>query len=229
MTMNFVEGEVLLVDKALEWTSFDVVKSLRNSILKKIGQKKLKVGHAGTLDPLATGLLIVCTGKKTKQIQYYQDADKVYEGVLTLGATRPSQDMETEIDQHFPLDNIEEKDIYRLAKKFEGEIQQVPPLFSAVKINGVRAYQFARDNQEVELKKRTVTIHSFTIKKIALPDIHFEIKCSKGTYIRSLARDFGAELNNGAYLSSLRRTAIGDFKIEDALSIEKIKEIITAI
>jgi tRNA pseudouridine55 synthase len=225
---NFKEGEVLLVDKDSGWTSFDVVNSLRYSILKSLKQKKIKVGHAGTLDPLATGLLIICTGKKTKEIDKYQAADKVYEGIITLGGVRPSMDMETEITETFDISEITEDDILRVAKSFEGRQQQTPPAFSAVKVDGVRAYQLARDNKEVELKKRDITIHYFKVKKIELPDIHFEVKCSKGTYIRSLARDFGERLNNGAYLKSLRRTAIGSFSVDDALTVAKIKEIIKA-
>lgn len=226
MSFNFIEGEVLLVDKDLTWTSFDVVKSIRNSILKKLNVKKIKVGHAGTLDPLATGLLIVCTGKKTKDIDLYQAADKVYTGTITIGATRPSFDMETEINQTFDYKHITNDNIIAAAKTFEGVIEQVPPLFSAIKVNGVRAYHLARDNQEVELKQRPVNIHYFKITKIELPDVHFEIKCSKGTYIRSIARDFGLELDNGAFLSALRRTSIGIFSVDDALPVAKIKDII---
>ena len=226
MTFNFVEGEVLLVDKDPEWTSFDVVKSLRNSILKTLNQKRIKVGHAGTLDPLATGLLIVCTGKKTKQIDRYQGADKIYEGIITIGGTRPSYDMETEITETFNTTNLSEEDIIKTAQSFEGDILQTPPMFSAVKVDGVRAYQLARENQEVKLKQREVKIHYFNITKIEMPDVHFEIKCSKGTYIRSIARDLGLTLNNGAYLKSLRRTHIGDFSVDDALKVGKIKEII---
>jgi len=228
MMFNFKEGEVLLVDKDLEWTSFDVVKSIRNSILKSLNQKKIKVGHAGTLDPLATGLLIVCTGKKTKQIDLYQGADKIYEGIITLGGIRPSYDMETEITENFDISEISEENIKKTAQLFEGEILQTPPMYSAVKIDGVRAYQLARENQEVKLKQRQIKIHYFQITKIEIPDVHFKIKCSKGTYIRSLARDFGLELNNGAYLKSLRRTHIGEFCVDDALKVDKIKEIITA-
>lgn len=228
MIFDFVEGEVLLVDKALTWTSFDVVKSLRNTILKSLNQRrKIKVGHAGTLDPLATGLLIVCTGKKTKSIDQYQAADKVYEGIITLGATTPSYDLEKEVDQTFDVAHISEADILAAAKTFEGDIEQVPPMFSAIRINGKRAYHYAREDQEVELKKRQIHLDYFKVTKIEMPDVHFEIKCSKGTYIRSIARDFGLELNNGAHLKSLRRTAIGDFKVDDALSVDKIKEIIT--
>ena len=228
MIFDFKEGEVLLVDKDPDWTSFDVVKSIRNSILKTLNQKKIKVGHAGTLDPLATGLLIICTGKKTKQIDLYQGADKIYEGVITLGGIRPSYDMETEITESFDTSKINEKEINKTAKLFEGEILQTPPMYSAVKIDGVRAYRLARENQEVKLKQRQIKIHYFQITKIEIPDVYFKIKCSKGTYIRSLARDFGLELNNGAYLKSLRRTHIGEFCVDDALKVNKIKEIIAA-
>jgi tRNA pseudouridine55 synthase len=224
--MDFIKGEVLLVDKAREWTSFDVIKSVRNSIKKALNLHRIKVGHAGTLDPLATGLLIVCTGKMTKQIDHFQAEDKVYTGTITLGAVRPSYDLETEITETFPYEHISEEQIYKAAQTLTGDLEQVPPMFSAIKINGVRAYHFARENQEIELKKRSIHIHKFEITGIELPEVHFEIKCSKGTYIRSLARDFGVELNNGAHLSALRRTAIGEFKVEDALTVEKVKEII---
>lgn len=229
MNLDFINGEVILVDKSLDWTSFDVVKSIRNSIKKRLNIKKIKVGHAGTLDPLATGLLIVCTGSKTKEIDSYQAADKTYTGIITIGATRPSFDLETEIDQEFDYNHITEEELYSAAKTFEGEIMQSPPLYSAVKVDGVRAYQLARDNQTVELKKRPVTIHQFKITEINLPNIHFEIKCTKGTYIRSLARDFGLALNNGAHLSALRRTAIGKFSVDNALKIDEIKEKIHAL
>ena len=170
----------------------------------------------------------MCTGKKTKQIDLYQGADKIYEGIITLGGIRPSYDMETEITESFDTSDINEEQIKNTAQLFEGEILQTPPMYSAVKIDGVRAYRLARENQEVKLKQRQIKIHYFQITKIEIPDIHFKIKCSKGTYIRSLARDFGLELNNGAYLKSLRRTHIGEFCVDDALKVEKIKEIIAA-
>lgn len=218
----FAEGEVLLVDKPKTWTSFDVVGKLRNT-MKPL---KLKVGHAGTLDPLATGLLIICTGKLTKQIDSFQAQDKEYTGIITLGATTPSYDLETEIDETFDTSNITEEKILEAVKSFIGEIQQFPPAHSALKINGERVYEKARRGEEVELKSRTVTISSFEIEKIEMPHVHFRIKCSKGTYIRSIANDFGKLLNNGSHLSELRRTMSGDFHVDNAWNLE---DLITAI
>ncbi|MCA5004812.1 tRNA pseudouridine(55) synthase TruB [Sphingobacterium bovistauri] len=218
----FAEGEVLLVDKPVTWTSFDVVGKLRNT-MKPL---KLKVGHAGTLDPLATGLLIVCTGKLTKQIDSFQAEHKEYTGTITLGATTPSYDLETEIDQTFDITNITENDIIAAAKTFEGEIEQFPPAHSALKINGERVYEKARRGEEVELKARKVTITLFEIEKIEMPNIFFKIKCSKGTYIRSIANDFGKVLNNGSYLSSLRRTMSGNFHVDQAWNLEELIEAI---
>ncbi len=225
---DFAKGEVLLVDKEMEWTSFDVVKSIRGSLRKKYNIKRFKVGHAGTLDPLATGLLLVCTGKATKTIDGLQAQDKVYTGSIFLGGTTPSFDKETEIDKEFPIDHITEEQILKTTKVFEGEIEQVPPMYSALKINGKRAYLYARNNEEVVMKARKVHIHYFKITKIELPEVFFEVKCSKGTYIRSLARDFGLELNSGGYLSSLRRTKIGNYSVDEALNVNQIKDIISA-
>lgn len=219
---SFAEGEILLVDKPLTWTSFDVIGKLRNT-MKPL---KLKVGHAGTLDPLATGLLIICTGKLTKKIDTFQAEDKEYTGVITLGATTPSYDLETEIDQTFDISAITEEQILAAAKSFEGEQEQLPPAHSAVKIKGERVYEKARRGEDVELKPRKITISSFVIEKIEMPNVHFRIKCSKGTYIRSIAHDFGKALNNGAHLSSLRRTMSGDFHVDDAW---KLDELIKAI
>lgn len=219
---SFAEGEILLVDKPLAWTSFDVVGKLRNT-MKPL---KLKVGHAGTLDPLATGLLIICTGKLTKKIDTFQAEDKEYTGIITLGATTPSYDLETEIDQTFDISAITEEEILAVAKSFEGEQEQLPPAHSAVKIKGERVYEKARRGEDVELKPRKITISSFGIEKIEMPNVHFRIKCSKGTYIRSIAHDFGKALNNGAHLSSLRRTMSGDFHVDDAW---KLDELIKAI
>lgn len=215
---SFAEGELLLVDKPLTWTSFDVVGKLRNT-MKPL---KLKVGHAGTLDPLATGLLIVCTGKLTKKIDLIQAEDKEYTGTITLGATTPSFDLETEVNQSFDISSISEQDIINTAKSFEGDLDQFPPAHSAVQINGERAYEKARRGEEVELKSRRVFIHEFEIEKIELPNIFFRIKCSKGTYIRSIANDFGLRLNNGAHLSSLRRTMSGDYHVNKAWSLEEL-------
>ncbi|WP_286726573.1 MULTISPECIES: tRNA pseudouridine(55) synthase TruB [Sphingobacterium] len=215
---NFAEGEMLLIDKPLTWTSFDVVGKVRNSI-KPL---KLKVGHAGTLDPLATGLLIVCTGKLTKKIDSYQAEDKEYTGSITLGATTPSYDLETEIDQTFSIDHITEDMIFEAAKSFEGDIQQFPPAHSAIKINGERVYEKARRGEEVEIKSRQVRINSFIIERIELPNVYFRISCSKGTYIRSLAYDFGKFLQSGSHLSSLRRTKSGDYRVENAWNLEQL-------
>lgn len=224
MAFNFIEGELLLIDKPLEWTSFDVVNFIRSFLRKKYDLKKLKVGHAGTLDPLATGLLIICTGKMTKRIDEYQGMDKVYVGQMKLGATTPSFDKETEEDSHFDIDNLEEDTLKDAAGQFIGKIEQIPPIYSAVKIDGKRAYEHARKHEKKEIKPRKVVIHDFKLLNIQLPLIDFYVKCSKGTYIRSLARDFGEALNNGAYLTALRRTQIGYFSVKDAYSLESFKE-----
>lgn len=212
---DFVAGEVLLIDKPLEWTSFQAVKKIKYRL-----QKKLKIGHAGTLDPLATGLLIICTGKQTKQIESYQGQEKEYTGIFTLGHTTPSYDLETEFNGTFPTDHITEELVKETTKQFIGEIDQLPPIFSALKVNGERMYKRAREGKEVEVKPRRITIMEFEITKFELPNIHFKVICSKGTYIRSLAYDFGKALQSGAHLSSLRRTRIGDYKIEDAYQLE---------
>ncbi len=224
MAFQFQEGEVLLIDKPLEWTSFDVVNYIRSFLRKVYDLKKLKVGHAGTLDPLATGLLIVCTGKMTKKINEYQGMDKVYVGQMKLGATTPSFDKETEEDQHFDISGITQAQLQQAAEKLTGEQEQIPPMYSAVKIDGKRAYELARKNQEGAIKSREVTIHSFQLLNTELPLIDFYVKTSKGTYIRSLVRDFGELLNNGAYLTALRRTKIGDFDVNNAWTLEKFKE-----
>lgn len=211
------EGRVLLVDKPLSWTSFDVV----NKIRKKLGIKK--VGHAGTLDPLATGLLIICTGKKTREIEQYMGLDKTYTGSMILGAESPSGDLETEPVPVADPSKLQEDQIREAARAFTGEITQVPPAHSAVKVGGIPAYRLARKGKAVELKPRTVYIREFEITAINLPEVSFSVTCSKGTYIRSLVRDFGTHLKVGAYLSALRRTRIGDFRIEDARTIEAIE------
>ncbi|OAQ41565.1 tRNA pseudouridine(55) synthase [Pedobacter psychrophilus] len=215
---NFKEGEVLLLNKPYTWTSFDVVGKLRNSF-KPL---KLKVGHAGTLDPLATGLLIICTGKLTKQIDTYQAEEKEYTGTFTLGATTPSYDLETEIDQTFDISNITEAQILDNCKHFIGDLDQFPPAHSAIKVDGERLYLKARRGEDVELKSRKVTIKEFEITKIELPEVDFRVVCTKGTYIRSLAKDFGEKLNNGAHLSKLKRTRSGNFKLEDAFEIMEL-------
>lgn len=217
---DYKEGQVILIDKPLEWTSFQVVNKVRWLIRKSFDIKKIKVGHAGTLDPLATGLLIICTGKLTKQIDTYQAQEKEYTGTFTLGATTPSYDLETEIDKTFDISEITSEKIKEATKQFLGEIRQQPPVFSALKKDGKRLYEFARSGEEVEIPFRTVTISEFEITNIELPKIGFRVVCSKGTYIRSLANDFGKALNNGAHLSSLRRTKIGKFSVENAVGIE---------
>jgi tRNA pseudouridine55 synthase len=215
---EFAEGQLLLVNKPYNWTSFDVVGKIRNAF-KPL---KLKVGHAGTLDPLATGLLIICTGKMTKEIDTFQAQEKEYTGTMVLGETTPSYDMETEPDQKFDISHITEEHIKDNCKQFIGDIQQYPPAHSAVKIDGERLYEKARRGEEVERRLRSVTITEFEITGMALPEINFRVVCSKGTYIRSLVHDFGAALNNGAYLSKLRRTRSGDYKIDDAWEVMEL-------
>ncbi len=220
-TYHFKSGEVLLVDKPLDWTSFQVVNKLRWKIRHKIDVKKIKVGHAGTLDPLATGLLIICTGKNTKKIESFMGLEKVYSGTITLGATRPSYDMETEIDATFTTEHITEDLILQTAQNMIGEQDQMPPIFSAKKINGQKAYDLARKGEEVILKPKKITISEFKITAIEGNDIHFSITCSKGTYIRSVAYDFGVNIKSGGHLSSLRREKIGEYSVADALSVEE--------
>ncbi|MFN0291282.1 tRNA pseudouridine(55) synthase TruB [Pedobacter helvus] len=212
---NFAEGELLLINKPYQWTSFDVVGKIRNSLKPA----KLKVGHAGTLDPLATGLLIICTGKLTKQIDTFQAEEKEYTGTLVLGATTPSYDMETEVNASFDISGITKEQILAATAQFKGDISQYPPAHSAVKVNGERLYVKARLGEEVELKKRFVTVSEFEITKISLPEVDFRIVCSKGTYIRSLVSDFGKALNNGAYLSKLTRTRSGNFLLSNAFEL----------
>jgi tRNA pseudouridine55 synthase len=214
---DYKNGQVLLIDKPLEWTSFQVVNKLRWHIRRCFNIKKIKVGHAGTLDPLATGLLIICTGKFTKKIEEYQGQIKEYTGEITLGATTPSYDLETAIDNTFPVSHITAELINTAKKKFIGEIDQKPPIFSAIKKDGKRLYELAREGKTTIIKSRKITISSFEITKIALPKVNFSVVCSKGTYIRSLASDFGKALNSGAHLSGLRRTKIGDFNVVGAL------------
>jgi tRNA pseudouridine55 synthase len=219
---TFEEGKVILIDKPLHWTSFDVVRKIRNSIKIK------KVGHAGTLDPLASGLLIVCTGKFTKKINEYMAQEKEYTGTFTLGATTPTYDKESVPENLKPYDHITETQIQDATKKFIGEIQQLPPIFSAIKKDGVALYELARRGEEVELKARTITITEFEITKIEMPIVHFRVLCGTGTYIRSLAHDMGTVLGCGAYLSELRRTKIGDYEVDNALSMGGFLEQIAA-
>ncbi len=218
---DFLSGQVLLIDKPLNWTSFQVVNKLRWEIRQAFNIKKIKVGHAGTLDPLATGLLVICTGKKTKEINTYQGQIKEYTGTFVIGSTTPSFDLETEINETFPTAHITEALIHQTTAQFIGEIQQIPPVFSALKKDGKRLYEFARAGEAVEIKARTVSISEFEITNIEGSNVNFRVVCSKGTYIRSLAHDFGKALNSGAHLSALRRTKIGDFNVDNGVSIER--------
>lgn len=218
---DFLSGQILLVDKPLNWTSFQVVNKLRWEIRQAFNIKKIKVGHAGTLDPLATGLLVICTGKKTKEINTYQGQIKEYTGTFVLGSTTPSFDLETEINETYPTDHISNDLIHKTTTEFIGDIQQFPPVFSAIKKDGKRLYESARAGETVEITSRTVRILEFEITKIEGLHLDFRVVCSKGTYIRSLANDFGKALNSGAHLSALKRTKIGNFSIENAMSIER--------
>lgn len=215
-TFDFIEGEVLPIDKPLEWTSFDVVNKLRYKIRDYHKVKKVKVGHAGTLDPLATGLLIICTGRKTKTIEQYQGLEKEYIGTIELGRETPSYDKETETTREYDIAKLTAEELQRAAKTFVGMQEQIPPLYSAKRINGKRAYEFARKKQDVEIKPVTINIMEFELTRIELPEVDFRVVCEKGVYIRSLAHDFGKYLNNGAVLSSLRRTRIGNFHVNNA-------------
>lgn len=217
---DYLSGQVLLIDKPLNWTSFQVVNKLRWEIRQAFKIKKIKVGHAGTLDPLATGLLVICTGKMTKQIDTFQGQIKEYTGTITLGSTTPSFDLETEINETFATNHITEALIHQTTKQFIGDIQQFPPVFSALKKDGKRLYEFARSGEEVEIKSRMVNISLFKITKIDSINLNFKVVCSKGTYIRSLANDFGKALQSGAHLSALRRTKIGDFNVKKATTID---------
>ena len=213
---DYLNGQVLLIDKPLGWSSFQAVNKLKWAIRKKFSLKKFKIGHAGTLDPLATGLLIICTGKFTKKITEYQDQEKEYKGTITLGATTPSFDLETEMDKTYPTDHITPEQIHTTTSQFIGEIEQAPPIFSALKKDGKRLYELAREGKSMVLAKRKVRVRIFEITKINGLRIDFRIVCSKGTYIRSIAHDFGKTLGSGAHLTALRRTKIGDFNVDIA-------------
>jgi tRNA pseudouridine55 synthase len=213
---DFIQGTVILIDKPIDWTSFDIVKKIKALLRHSLGIKKIKVGHAGTLDPLASGLLVICTGKMTKEVENFQNLEKEYTGTFHIGTTTPSADLETLPDGYFPTEHINEVLIDQTRKQFLGEIQQVPPLFSAKKINGERAYEHARRGENTELRANKVRIDEFEITRVQLPEIGFRVVCSKGTYIRALARDFGLALRSGAYLKELRRTRIGHLKVEDS-------------
>ena len=216
---EFLKGQILLIDKPYEWSSFQALNKVKWAIRKKFDLgKKFKIGHAGTLDPLATGLLIICTGKFTKKIPELQGQIKEYTGTFYLGATTPSYDLETVVDHNHPIEHISTAKIQDAVKTFLGEIQQKPPIFSALKKDGKRAYELARKGESIELKSRKVTIHEFEITKIEMPEVGFRVVCSKGTYIRSLAHDFGKALKSGAYLSALRRTKIGAFHVNNSVA-----------
>jgi tRNA pseudouridine55 synthase len=222
---QYLEGQVLLIDKPLNWTSFQAVNKLKYALINQVGlPKKFKIGHAGTLDPLATGLLIVCTGKFTKRISEIQAQIKEYTGTFFVGATTPSYDLETEIDFTFPTNHIDNELIHETVKQFLGEIDQKPPIYSAIKKDGVRLYEHARAGETIEIASRKTTIYEFEITRINLPEIDFRISCSKGTYIRSIAFDFGKALNSGAHLTALRRTKIGDYDVNDGVGVDEFVE-----
>ena len=222
---EYLEGQVILIDKPLTWSSFQAVNKLKYILKRKYDlPKKFKIGHAGTLDPLATGLLIICTGKFTKKITEIQAQTKEYTGTITVGATTPSYDLETEVNATFPTEHITEALILEATKQFLGEIDQKPPVFSAIKKEGKRLYEHARAGEEVEIAARKTTIYKFEITKINLPEISFRVQCSKGTYIRSLAFDFGIALNSGAHLSELRRTKIGDYSVANGVTPEDFEK-----
>lgn len=220
----FLEGQILLIDKPYKWSSFQAVNAIKWALKKAFSLKKIKVGHAGTLDPLATGLLVICTGKKTKTIPEFQEMTKEYTGVFTFGATTPSYDMETEPDATFPVEHLTKEAIEQKAIEFTGEIMQQPPVFSALKKDGKRLYEYARSGKDVEVPSRRIYIEAFEITRVELPEVSFRVVCSKGTYIRSLAHDFGKALGSGAYLSALKRTKIGSFHVNKAISPEQFKE-----
>lgn len=227
--MDFISGEILGIDKPLEWTSFDAVKRLRGGLQRRLGLKKFKVGHAGTLDPLATGVLIVCTGKATRRIEELQNGTKEYIAELRLGATTPSYDLETEIDREFPWEHITREEIEAVLPEFRGRLMQVPPIYSAVKIDGKRAYKFARKGEEVELKAKPLEISEMELLSYDAPTLRIRVVCSKGTYIRALARDIGEKLGCGAHLTGLRRTRVGDVRIEDCMSVEAALDMIATV
>jgi tRNA pseudouridine55 synthase len=223
MNFNFEQGEIFLINKPFKWTSFDVVNNLRGFLRQALGIKKMKIGHTGTLDPLATGLLILCTGRFTKRIEEFKDLEKEYTGTITLGATTPSFDLETEIDFSYPCDHITEEAILTISGSMTGTHQQMPPVYSAVKIDGKRAYDYARNDQEVIMKTKEITISAFEVTAIRMPEVDFRIVCSKGTYIRAMARDFGTALHCGAHITALCRTRIGQYHLKDAWELEALK------
>lgn len=224
--MDFISGELICIDKPLGWTSFDAVKRVRGAIQRRLHMKKFKVGHAGTLDPLATGVLLICTGRATRRIEELQAGDKEYVATIRLGATTPSYDLETEIDATFPWEHITREAVEEMLPRFTGRIMQVPPVFSAVKIDGKRAYNLARKGREVELKAKSLEIKEMELLRFDAPEMEIRIVCSKGTYIRALARDMGEALGSGAHLTGLRRTRVGKVKVEDCLSVEEAVKLI---
>ncbi len=228
-SLEFLDGQLILIDKPYGWTSFDVVKKIRYNICQKLQIKKIKVGHAGTLDPLATGLLIIATGRFTKKVDELMGLEKEYSGTIKLGSTTPSYDLETEVDQEFRIDDLTPDKILLAAKTLTGELDQIPPIFSAKKVDGKRAYKMARAGKEVELKARKVQVKTFDTKSSKIPDIEFNITCSKGTYIRSLARDLGLELDNGGHLTVLRRESIGHFTVCSALTPDSFIDTLSAL
>ncbi|MDE7458967.1 MAG: tRNA pseudouridine(55) synthase TruB [Muribaculaceae bacterium] len=224
--MNFVDGEVLCIDKPLGWTSFDAVKRLRGAVMRRMGVRKFKVGHAGTLDPLATGVMIVCTGKATKRIEELQAGVKEYVATMALGATTPSFDLETDIDATYPTEHIDRKMVEDVLTRFTGRIEQVPPAYSACKVDGKRAYTMARKGKEVELKAKVLVIDEIELLDFKPEEITVRVVCSKGTYIRALARDIGLALGSGAHLTALRRTRVGDVKVDDCMSVDAAVDMI---
>ena len=227
--IDYIEGHTLLINKPLKWTSFDVVKKIRNTLRTTLKIKKIKVGHAGTLDPLADGLLIVCTGKFTKHINEFQAKEKEYTAEFTLGATTPSFDLETEVNETFDYKHLNEDMLKKTAKSLTGNIIQTPPIYSAIKQNGKRLYEHARKGENIKIKKRIVNVSKFEIVKLEMPKVYFKIVCSKGTYVRSLAHSFGKNLNNGAHLSQLTRTRIGKFKLSKAIDIQEFIDSLSKI
>ncbi|SFL00998.1 tRNA pseudouridine(55) synthase TruB [Proteiniphilum acetatigenes] len=222
--MDFIEGEILYIDKPLHWTSFRVVGVVRAKLCRRLGIKKLKVGHAGTLDPLATGVMILCTGRKTKLIESLQAETKEYIAYVRLGTTTPSFDLETEVDAEYPTAHITRKMVEDVLRRFTGTIEQVPPVFSAVKVDGKRAYELARKNEDIELKPKLLVIDSIELISYNMPDITIRVVCSKGTYIRALARDIGKALETGAHLTGLRRTRVGDVTVDDCLNMDDVDQ-----
>jgi tRNA pseudouridine55 synthase len=227
--MDFISGEVLYIDKPLNWTSFTLVRKLRNRLCRRLGVKKLKVGHAGTLDPLATGVMIVCTGKKTKLIESFQYQTKEYIATIKLGETTPSFDLETEIDGTYPTGHISKELVEEKLKDFVGEIQQIPPVYSACKVDGKRAYEFAREGQDIELKPKLLVIDEIELLDYTFPEIVVRVVCSKGTYIRALARDIGVALGSGAHLTALKRTRIGEITLDKCIDGSLVEEFVDAL